>query len=253
MNKTNFLISLVLAFTFLIGQTGSVLAAPASQESDLLAGILTSISLETDPNTGITIVIIQIQSPDQTTQTLRISQKTAIASGLVALDGDGNLAINKLALGKLVEIEPAEVISAEQTDRHPVADALATFFSDVPGMDYDTIMAERDKGIGFSVIAQALWLTKQLQGNSETFEKLLHARETNDYSDFKFGGETPENWGQLRKAILDGKKVDKAGNAESNQSNNKQNKNKNKNNNKDNGNSSNENGNNEDKDKNKNK
>ncbi len=234
MNKTKIFISLVLALSVLIGQVGSVLAAPALQESD--PGTVKSITLETDPNTGITTVIVEIKGADQTRQTFRISQETAITVGLVALDGDGNLVINKSALGKRIEIDPAMVLPDQQEDRHPVGDALATFFSDVPGMNYETIMAAHDKGVGFGVIAQALWLTKELEGNSEIFEKLLTAKETDDYSEFTFDGVAPKNWGQLRKAIMDGKKVDKPENA-ANQNN--KNKDKNKNKGKDKGNSEN--------------
>lgn len=227
MNKTKILISLALALLILIGQAGSVLAAPASQESDVLTGMVKSITLETDSNTGITTVIVEIKNVDQTKKTLRISQATAITVGLVSLNGDGNLVINKLALGKPVEIDLATVIPDGQVDRNPVGESLATFFSDVPGMDYETIMAAHDGGSSFGLIAQALWLTKQLEGNSEVFQKLLTARETGNYSDFTFDGVTPKNWGQLRKAILAGKKVDKPGNAASDQ-NNKDNKDKDK-------------------------
>lgn len=227
MSKMKILISLVLALSVLSGLVESVFAAPASQESDVLTGTVKSISLETDSNTGITTVVVEMRAADQTKQTFRISQETAVTIGLVALDGDGNLVINKLALGKLIEIDPVTVIPDQQVDRNPVGDALATFFSDIPGMDYKTIMAVHEDDNSFGLIAQVLWLTKQLEGNSEVFQKLLVARETDDYSEFTFDGVTPKSWGQLRKAILDGKKVDKPGNPASNQ-NHENNKNKNK-------------------------
>jgi hypothetical protein len=170
MNKMKILISLVLALSVLIGQVESVLAAHASQESDVLIGTVKSISLETDSNTGMTTVVVEMRAVDQTKQTFRISQETAITIGLVALDGDGNPVINKLALGKLIEIDPVTVIPDRQVDRNPVGDALATFFSDVPGMDYETIIAAHEDGNSFGLIAQVLWLTKQLEGNSEVFQ-----------------------------------------------------------------------------------
>lgn len=239
MNKTKIFIGLVLALSVLVGQVGSVLAAPAPQESD--TGTVKSITLETDPNTGITTVTVEIKGADQTKQTFRISQETAITVGLVALDGDGNLVINKSALGKQIEIDPATVLPDQQEDRHPVGDALATFFFDSLGVEndklYETIMDAHNEGTGFGVIAQALWLTKELEGNSEVFTKLLIARETDDYSEFTFDGVAPKNWGQLRKAIMDGKKIDKPDNAAANQNN--KNKDKNKNKGKDKGNSEN--------------
>jgi hypothetical protein len=150
---------------------------------------------------------------------LRIGQATAIAVGLVALNGDGNPFINVSALGKPIEIDPATVIPDQQESRHPLGNALTAFFSDVPGVDYKTIMAAHNNGVSFSVIAQTLWVTKQLEGNSEVFEKLLIARETGNYSDFAVDGVTPKNWGQLRKAILDSRKVDKPDNPTTNQNN----------------------------------
>lgn len=217
MSKAKFFISLVLALSILIGQVGDVLAAPASQASDLLVGIVKSITLEIDPHTGVTTALIKVTSTNQGTQTLRISQETAIAVGLVTLNGDGNPFINVSALGKPIEIDPATVIPNQQESRHPLGNALTTFFSDVPGVDYNTIMTAHNNGVSFGVIAQALWVTKQLEGNSEVFEKLLIARETGNYSDFAVDGVTPKNWGQLRKAILDNKKVDKPGNTTANQ------------------------------------
>ena len=65
-------------------------------------------------------------------------------------------------------------------------------------------MAAHDKGTGFGVITQALWLTMKLNGDSEVFLTILDAKETGDYSAFLLDdGTTPENWGLLRKAILD--------------------------------------------------
>ena len=217
MSKAKFFIGLVLAISVLIGQAGDVSAAPASQASDLLVGIVKSITLEIDPHTGITTALIKVTSTDQGTQILRISQETAIAVGLVTLNGDGNPFINVSALGKPIEIDPATVIPDQQESRHPLGNALTTFFSDVPGVDYTTSMAAHNNGVSFGVIAQALWVTKQLEGNSDVFEKLLIARETGNYSDFAVDGVTPKNWGQLRKAILDNKKVDKPGNTTANQ------------------------------------
>lgn len=97
---------------------------------------------------------------------------------------------------------------------HPVGDALAAFFSDIT--DYETIMAAHKEGFGFGTIAQALWLTQKYVGDSEEldgadiFYEILLARETGDYSFFTLeDGTAIKNWGQFKKAILDG---DKKGN-----------------------------------------
>jgi hypothetical protein len=213
MNRTKFFMSLFWAFSVLIVQAGGVFAAPALQAFPSINGTVQIITLETDPNTGITIVIVVLEGKNQVLQTVRVSLETAIKPlGLVALDGDGNPVINDLALGKQVEIEQTAVIPAKEEDRHPVGNALATFFSDIADLDYDTIMTAYDEGVGFGVIAQALWLTMKLESNSEVFLAILDAKETGDYSAFILeDGTTPRNWGQLRKAILDGDKKDNPG------------------------------------------
>ena len=103
---------------------------------------------------------------------------------------------------------------ANEEAQHPTGAALATYFADIT--DYETIMnahnGEYDFGeCGFGVIAQALWLTRKMGGNSDNFLAILLARQTGDYSAFTFeeGTAVPENWGQFRKVVLAG---DKKGN-----------------------------------------
>jgi len=98
--------------------------------------------------------------------------------------------------------------------QNPVAAALAAYFADIA--DYDTIMSAHDGEYdfgecGFGVISQALWLTKKMGGDSDTFLAILLAKQTGDYSAFTFedGTAVPGNWGQFRKLVLDG---DKKGN-----------------------------------------
>ena len=87
--------------------------------------------------------------------------------------------------------------------KHPVGSALSNFFSDLLGVDYQTIMEYHDNGAGFGVIAQALWMTNALGGDSETFAAILEAKQTKDYSAITLpDGSTPQNWGQFRKAVM---------------------------------------------------
>lgn len=217
MSKTNFLISLVLAVSVLVGQVGGVYAAPALQDSAPISGIVQSITLETDPNTGITTVMVEVTGTGQVTpQEVRLSQTTAEKLGLVIPDGDGNPVINKSTLGQPIEITRAMVIPAQEVDRHPIGNALETFFSDIKGIDYSIIMDAHEAGVGFGVIAQALWLTRQVHGDAKTFSALLSAKQNNDYTNLPFvildeNGTpvTPENWGQLRKIIANGNKISK--------------------------------------------
>lgn len=239
MSRMKLLQGIILTIILLMEQVGVVFAAPASQEANPISGTIQSITLESDPTTGVITVIVDVTDSDQVVQTVRVDQETAIALGLVVLDGDGNPVINKLALGETVEIDPTTVIPDQQEPQHPVGNALATFFSDVEGIDYDTIMSAHENGVGFGVIAQALWLTSELGGDSQLFQDLLYAKQNNDYSafnDFTEDGAPPKNWGQLRKTLLNQKSL---GVVMSNHDNN--------------GNPGNGNGNNQNKDKNKDK
>ncbi len=231
MNKMKFLISLIVAVSLLVGQVGIVLAAPSSQEASPITGTVQSITLETDANTGITTVIVEVMGADQTRQTVHINQTTAQRLGLIVFNGDGNPVINNSALGKHIKIDLEVVIPDQEADRHPVANALEAFFSDIEGLDYDTIMAAHDSGVGFGVIAQALWLTQDLKGDASLFQALLLAKQTNNYENLPFkivdddGNDIiPKNWGQLRKALLNGNVIDKPSTVADQNNENKKNK-----------------------------
>jgi len=210
MTKTKVFIGIILTVIISMAQVGAVFAAPVSQTATPINGAIQSITLESDPTTGVVTVIVDVMNAGQVSQKIRLSQETGSTLGLLMLDGDGNPVINEAALGKTVEIDPATVIPEQEKKQHPVGNALATFFSDLEGIDYDTIMAAHENGVGFGVIAQALWLTSELGGDSQLFQDLLYAKEHNDYSafsDFTEDGTTPKNWGQLRKALLDKKSL----------------------------------------------
>jgi hypothetical protein len=199
--STKFLVSFALVIAFLVGQVSAAFAA-----SKLITGTVHSITLETNANTAVTTVLITVLD-NGAPQTVRINIESAITLGLVIRGGDGNPVINKSILGKLIEIEPEIVITDEGLKQHPVGDALATFFSDIVDLDYETIMAAYDEGTGFGVIVQALWLTRKLGGNAEIFLAIIEAKKTNDFSGFVFDdGTAPTNWGQFKKAVMDGKK-----------------------------------------------
>jgi hypothetical protein len=206
MRRMNTLLGIILTLIISMSQVGGVFAAPASQDTAPIQGKVERITLETDPNSGITTVIVELLGADQVVQTIRVSQESArVPLGLIVLDEDGNPVINPLALGTTIEVDPTLVIPAQEKAQHPVASALATFFADVEGLDYDMIMSAHENGIGFGVIAQALWLTSELGGDAQLFQDLLDAKQNNNYSafsDFTEDGTAPKNWGQLKKALL---------------------------------------------------
>src|SRR5215212_8883119 len=174
MKNIKFLISLTLVFAVLIAQASAVFAAPA-----LITGIVQSITLETNTNTAVTTVVITVMDNGES-QTVRIALESSITLGIIILSADGNPMINELIMGQLVEIDPATIITDEQTDQHPVGSALATFFSDITDLDYETIMAAHEDETGFGVIAQALWLTRKLGGAADTFVAIIDAKKTKD-------------------------------------------------------------------------
>jgi hypothetical protein len=200
MKYMKFLVSFVLVMVILAGQVSAVLAAP-----ERIAGTVQSITLETNIDTAVTTVLITL-SDNGVSKTVRVNIDSAIALGIVILGGDGNPVINEAILGQLVEIDTSAVIEG-QLHQHPVGDALATFFEDIVDLDYETIMAVHDEGTGFGVIAQALWLTKKLDGNVEVFLAIVDAKKTKDFSAFVLeDGTSPTNWGQFKNAVMDGKK-----------------------------------------------
>ena len=203
MKTPKILIAFILAAAVLLAQFGAVFAAPRYKTTPI-AGTVRTITLETDTNTAVTTALVTLLDKNKS-QTVRISLDTAKALGLIITDVNGMPVINPDAIGITLQIDPKTVLSDDKTNLHLVGDALATFFGDIT--DYETIMAAHHDGAGFGIIAQTLWLTQKLDGNSETFLAILLAKQTGDYSAFTLeGGTTTKNWGEFRKAISNGEK-----------------------------------------------
>lgn len=204
MKTFKIILAITLALLVLVSNIGEAFAAPGAK-AGLLTGVVKSITLETDTSTAETTVLVTLLTPNNISQTLRLSVDNATALGLLTTDENGMPVINPNAIGETVQINPKAVLADEATGRHPVADALATFFADIT--DYNTIMDAHQNGAGFGVITQALWLTQKLQGDTEIFSAILSAKQTGDFSHFTLDdGTTPANWGQFKKAILEGTK-----------------------------------------------
>lgn len=247
MNKAKLLINFVLGVVMILSQVKVVSAAPSHDDVDFISGTVYSITLETNANTGgITLLVVLVNENDST-QTVRISQETASDLGLISWDEDGNPVINEDTLGQVIDIDSASAIPDDPQTRHPVGNALATFFSDIEGIDYDTIMSAHEDGHGFGVIAQVLWLTRKLpEGDSSIFIAILKAKKEGDFSSFVVvDGTSPVNWGQFKKVVLDGDKKINLGSVISGQNNDVEHGNAGGNSNG----SSNDNGNNKNKDK----
>jgi hypothetical protein len=204
MKRTKFLFGVLLATIFLAAQVIVVGAAPATQDTSPITGTIESIVLETDSETDTTTVVVTLSDEFGVTQTIRLSLEDALALGLVTDDGSGPMADDS-KVGTDVEIDPALVIPEDvmEEPQHPVGSAISDFFSDLLGVDYEVIMEYHDDGVGFGVIAQALWMTNSLDGDSEIFAAILEAKQNKDFSGIELpDGSTPTNWGQFRKAVM---------------------------------------------------
>jgi len=206
-------VSVFLVFALLTMSVGTVFA----QESTL-TGTIQTVSIGTDAN-GATIVIVSLLDDQGTTQTVTISLETAASLGLVVTDANGVTTVSETAEGSLVTINTADVIPTPEEPQHPVGSALSNFFSGLLGVDYDTIMSYHQDGAGFGVIAQALWLTNELGGDTSTFTALLDAKQSGDYNNITLAdGSTPSNWGDVVKSLKHGDNLGKvmSGNDNSN-------------------------------------
>lgn len=209
MKRTNLTIGLLLAAILLATQVIAVGAAPAMQETTPVTGKVKSITVNTDADP--VTVTVELTDESGATQTLDLSLDEAAALGLVFDDEMGNPVADDTKIGNDVEIPPAAPEEKGATEeQHPVGSAISNFFSDTLGVDYETVMAYHDNGMGFGTIAQALWMTNALDGGTETFEAILYAKENKDFSGIALeDGSTPTNWGQFRKAVMSDRKKSK--------------------------------------------
>ena len=216
MSNTKYMASFLMVLAVLFAQVGSVAAAPQVQETTLITGTVQSITTETDVN-GTTTVLVTLLDDQGATQTVRLSVEAAATLGLVTLDPTTQeLVVDETQVGQTVEIDPATVISEDDSEEsvHPIAWLLAEFFGEDPGIVNDY----HEDGFGFGVIAQALWISRNLTateggtGDASLAEEILVAKETKDFEaffaahpEYVVDGELPSNWGQFKKALSDKK------------------------------------------------
>lgn len=197
------LTSLFLAAALLATTTGAVFA---QEPTDDITGTVQSVEIQTDSTTGETIVLVTLT--DGTVA--HLSFETAESLEFVTADPiTGEPAPAEGIVGSEATI-PADAVlpgeeEQEQEDEHPVGSTLSNFFGGLFGVEYDSIMEYHEGGVGFGVIAQALWLTNQLDGDTITFEALLEAKKSGDFSNITLAdGSTPNNWGDVVKSLKKG-------------------------------------------------
>ena len=218
MSSTKLLASILLVFAVMFAQVGNVAAAPQTQDATPITGTVQSITTETDAN-GVTTVLVTLLDDQGATQTVRLSVDTAVGLGLVTLDPTTQEpVVDETQVGQTVEIDPTTVIPDEVPTEpvHFISTLLADFF-----FNGDPEMAslidsfhngdnDAEQVFGFGVIAQALWMSRNLTedgtANADLAGLILQAKQTGDYSEFVLeDGSTPSNWGQFKKALLDKK------------------------------------------------
>lgn len=199
--------SIFLVLALLAMTAGSVFA----QEATTITGTVQSIVIQTNDTTGETVVTVTLIDESGASQTVDIKLETAVTLGLVMTDPiTGESTVVEGVVGSAVEIDPTTILPTEaiedtEKNQHPVGTALSNFFSELLGVDYETIMTYHDSGVGFGVIAQALWLTNDLEGDTVTFEALITAKQTHDFSTITLAdGSTPDNWGDVVKSLKKG-------------------------------------------------
>ena len=219
MYKTKLLASIVLIAAVLFGQVGAAAAASPAQDTPPISGNITSITPETDTN-GTTTVLVTLTDTNGAEQTVRISVETAVSLGLLKLDETTGLpvidettglpVVDDTKVNTTVEIDPTTVIPdqpVEEEPVHPIAALLASFF----GVDEQIVDDLHEDGFGFGLIAQALWMSKDITesdgGDVELASCILDAKKNGTYSEcFDFGDDpVPTNWGQFKKVFSEKK------------------------------------------------
>ena len=208
MLKTKLFASILLIAAVLFAQVGAVAAASPAQDTTPISGTIQTITIETDTN-EVTTVVVTLLDDQGATQTVRLSVDEAAKLGLVEVDPATNLPVIDETTGLPVvdetKLNTTIEISAQPTEEvpvHPISKLLADFF----GMDAAVVDGYHEDGYGFGVIAQALWMSKNLNGDATTAGLILEAKKTGDYSAFTLpDGSTPTNWGQFKKAVSEKK------------------------------------------------
>jgi hypothetical protein len=214
MTKTKIFTTLILTFIVLFAQVGNAAAAPLAQTATDITGTVTGIVTETDATSGVTTVLVTLDNLG-VIQTVRISDDDAFALGLLLTLVPPVVDTSKINPDVTVTIPAGQVIpDATPVDEpvHPISALLGGFF----GVDASVIDGYHADGFGFGVIAQALWVSRNLTGTEDQagdaslVEDILKAKQDKDFAAFfeahpdllADGATIPTNWGQFRKAFL---------------------------------------------------
>jgi hypothetical protein len=209
--------ALLIIIAILFAQAGNVAAAPQLQDgtTTTITGTIKSIETQLDENNEI-IVLVTVQT-EEGTQTISLTAQEAADNLLFNLDTQ-ELLVAQGDEVKLV-VDPNDVVLVEEVtedDVHPIAWILAEFFDE----DASVVNEYHEDGFGFGVIAQAMWMSRNITGTEEETGDaslawdILQAKQEKDFQTFfdeheeyfvDLEGDVPTNWGQFRKSLLEKK------------------------------------------------
>lgn len=219
MLKTKRFAIILLALAVMFAQVGNVAAAPQLQDgtTTTIVGTIDEITTELDEN-GETLVIVKLTN-DQGTQVITLSAQEAADNLLFDMDTQQLLA----EVDDSVElvVDPNDVVPAEEPteegDVHPIAWLLAEFFDEDASVVNDY---HEEDGFGFGVVAQALWISRNITrtdeqpGDASLAADILQAKQDKDFLTFftehdeyftDLEGDVPTNWGQFKKLLAEKK------------------------------------------------
>lgn len=232
MSSTKLLASVLLVLAVMFAQVGNVAAAPQTQDgtTTIITGTIQTITVDLATNAVLVTVLLEDQV---TTQTVSLDPLDPAYSDL--FNPDTHALIAQVGESVTWQVNSADVVPDEEPvepDVHPISWLLAKFFFDGdPEMaslidsfhngDFKIIGDDGteqtlDQVFGFGVIAQALWMSRDSEGNAdvELTGDILLAKEDKNYQAFfdahpeyleQVGDNMPTNWGQFKKAISEKK------------------------------------------------
>jgi hypothetical protein len=209
--KMKLLGSILLVLTVLFAQVGTVAAAPQLQDGTVtITGTVLEIGQPVTDENGVTTVPVKIE----TAEGVQIVSVSPDVAATLVLDTPATVTVNPEDV--VADEEPAEA------DVHPISAMLAEFFHVDASMVDSFHNGEFQIGegedaesqvFGFGVIAQALWMATNDEGETsvtdiELATAILEAKQSGDYSKAaEMLGMDPEdvpsNWGQFKKALKD--------------------------------------------------
>ncbi|HLO14437.1 MAG TPA: hypothetical protein VK206_06395 [Anaerolineales bacterium] len=223
MSNTKLFASILLVLAVLFAQVGSVAAASPTQDgttTTTISGTITDIQVKTDAN-GETVVVVTVEGY----QPITLTAQEAADNHLYDLDTQQLTAAKDDAVQDMV-VDSADVIPAEPPQVHPISWLLAEFFSDGDAAvanqlavaidsfhngDFEVNDEGETQVFGFGVIAQALWMSSDVNGGTADTDlagQILIAKQTGDYditladgTSLFTDGDVPTNWGQFKQAL----------------------------------------------------